>query len=399
MAIPMTRSLLLGSAFTVLSLALHLAPIWVTMLNRGHRAWDGRPLGQDYISHVIEEHRAGPDMSFRRRPLTTWCIDALSSSGLTPKAAFMAWGFGLFLLSGLLIHRLALHHGTAPPHALFAQAAFHLSPTVLCAWFEPMYTYDEPLQYAAFLLGWHAVLKGRTGAAIAALTVALIAHETTLFLLPVIAMQPDRSRRARWLTAAMPVALFLLFLGILLPAAGLTAPAAADATDRLGTIAFNFSTPAMARETIGYLLMTLLLPSALLWRSRGRRTRSPQALRAFWIALALNTLAVLVAAKAREARVLALPLLLGWPLLGSAIAEELSLLQATRWTPWRMLALIPGTAAAYALARFAFPLSTNVQGDNLWHELLAVQLAATVLLIWSGRSGSRPLAAQLEVAA
>ncbi|MFN3875664.1 MAG: hypothetical protein ACK4L7_07115, partial [Flavobacteriales bacterium] len=122
-------------------------------------------------------------------------------------------------------------------------------------------------------------------------------------------------------------------------------------------------------------------------------------LKAFWVALAANTLAVLVAAKAREARVLALPLAIGWPLLGAAIADELQ-----RQGGWRALlgalgrpaaagALLLLAMALYVLARAAFPLSTNVQGDNLWHELLALQLAAVAALGWRGRGRSAPVAA------
>lgn len=398
------RSLLLGLALTTFSLALHFLPIWVTMLNRGPVAWDGAPLTQDYIAQVIEDHRSGPDISFRRRPLTTWCLDALSSTGIAPKTAFVAWGFALFFLSGLLIRALALSAGSGGLQASIAQAAFHLSPTVLCAWFDPMYTYDEPLQYAAFLAALLAAMCRQNILAVLAMAVSLIAHETSAFLLPAFLLLPNTSWKLRWTLAAAPIALFILFLIVFLPSAGIASDSAHDALLRLETLAFNFSSPAMAAETIGYLLMTLLLPTVLLLRTNRDGTSQPWLMRAFWIALVLNTAAVLVAAKAREARVFALPLLLGWPLLGAAISAQLDRLGGLRavWRllrrPLRMALLICGVLAIHVAVRHFFPLSTNVPGDNLWHEYLSAQLVAVAALLWLER-GSAPRPPQLEVPA
>ncbi len=399
----MNRSLLLGLALTALSLGLHFAPIWVTMLNRGPVAWDKQPLAQDYLVEVIDLHRSGSDMSFRRRPLTTWCVDAIAASGLGAKAAFILWGFSLFLAAGMLVHALARALGSSQPQALVAQAAFHLSPTVLCAWFEPMYTYDEPLQYAAFLLALLAAWRGHALAAALCMAISIIAHETSLLLLPALAAVPRHSPAARWVLMIAPPVLFAAFLLAFLPAAGIASSSAGDALARLGTIGFNFSNAAMAGETVGYLLMTLLFPALLLWRS-GRRGASPGLTRAFWIALALNTAAVLWAAKAREARVFALPLLIAWPLLGKALADV-----AAAFGGWRVLLkrclkprilalLTIGSAAAYLAVRRAFVLSSNVPGDNLWHEFLALALVLSAALLLA-RPRSEALAPQLEVPA
>jgi hypothetical protein len=398
----MRRGILLGLALTALSIALHFAPIWVTMLNRGPVTWDGQPLAQDLIAHIIEEHRAGSDMSFRRRPLTTWCVDALTTLGLSPKIAFVSLGFGLFLVCGLLVRRIARLLSSTDQQADIAQAAFHLSPTVLCAWFEPMYTYDEPLQYVAFLIAFAAAWQGRVALASIAMAVSLIAHETSLFLLPAFLAIPRLSRNARWILMLAPALLFALFLIIFLPTARLVEHSANDAVARLGTAAFNFSSWAMAGETLGYALIVLLVPVVLLWRSAASASEDQRRLlRAFWIALIVNSLAVLVAAKAREARVFALPLLIAWPLLGWVLTDAL-----VRRGGWRLLlaplrkplpAVLFSIAAAgiYMLTRAVFLLSTNVAGDNLWHEFLALHISAIALLSW--RAGSRPLPAKLEV--
>ncbi|MBK7944123.1 MAG: hypothetical protein IPJ85_01915 [Flavobacteriales bacterium] len=389
----MTRSILLGLALTALSLALHFAPIWVTMLNRGAMAWDGQPIGQDYIAQIIDDHRSGSDISFRRRPLTTWCINSMTATGMPPKSAFMLWSFGLFFLCGLLIRRIAQLLGSSHAQATIAQAIFHLSPTVLFAWFEPMYTYDEPLQYAAFLIAFAAAWQGRVVLSSIAMALSLIAHETSIFLLPSFAMIPGLSRNSRWALLITPLLLFALFLVSFLPAAGLADHAANDAYTRLGTLAFNFGTWTMAGETIGYALLVLLLPCTLLWcYMRGAAPDERKLLRAFMIALVLNALAVLVAAKAREARVFALPLLLAWPLLGKAIVQWIEAyggwnrLFAAMRKPLVFAALVAATTLMYLITRYAFVLSTNVAGDNPWHEFLAVQIVVAVLISWRAHS-------------
>ena len=83
------NSVLLGLVLSAFSLALHFAPVWVTMLNRGAQTWDGELLAKDYIETMIDEHRSGSDISFRRRPLTTWCVDTLHEVGIPPKLSLI----------------------------------------------------------------------------------------------------------------------------------------------------------------------------------------------------------------------------------------------------------------------------------------------------------------------
>lgn len=391
----MRKSILLGLVMTGFSLALHFAPIWVTMLNRGAQSWDGEPLNGDYIEEMVEDHRSGTDFSFRRRPLTTWCIDGLGAIGIPPKTAFIAIGFVFFLFSGVVVHRLARDLGSSQDQALTAQAFFHASPTVLFAWFDPMYSYDEPIQYAALIGAFLAAQHGRTWITIAALTVALIAHETSVLLFPAFILLLRPNTRRTILTVALPVILFILFLAAYLSAAEITDLSAADAVSRLGTLAFNFSDPTMTAETLCYLVLTLVLPVFLLARYARTTPISPEErerLKAFWIALALNTALVLIAAKAREARVFALPLILAWPLLGKAWTAEME-----RHGGWQGLAApfsridvaVLFLAFAVALAwvvGHVFVLSTGIQQDNLFHEYLVAELLFIAACLISDRA-------------
>ena len=364
------------------------------MLNRGHETWDGQPLPHDYIEQCIQEHRQGAEVAFARRPLTTWSVDAMAGLGLPVKAAFIFLGFGLFLFAGLLIHRVAGQLGASPGEALIAQAAFHLSPTVLFAWFDPMYTYDEPIQYAALLIALLALLRGQHLAFILSFTVAVIARETSAILLPGLAWLTRDQWRRSWPALVAPLGLFALFAFWIIQHQGIADSTIADLGGRLGFFGFNFGTWSMAGESLSYLVLVLALPVFLLYRYGRSGKPSPQdraQLQAFWVTLVLNTLVVLVAAKAREARLFALPMILGWPLLGKAVLAEIN----RAGTPHSFLAFLrkPLWAAEFALkaavlsyAVFAlFSLSTGIEQDNLFHEYLIAELLAILICMYADR--------------
>lgn len=381
----MKRSVYLGLALTALSLALHFAPIWENMLNRGAETWDEQPLPYDYLETVIAAHSDGSDPAFARRPLTTWSIGALNAIGLTPKQGFITIGLLGFLLSGMLVFGLARQVGAGERTALLSQALFHGSPTVLMAWFDPLYTYDEPLQYAALLLALLLLLRARWVAFAMAFAVALLARETSLLLLPVfVLLAPDR--RAALLAGLLGVAVLAVWLA--LAPMGASAPElTADLARRSGYAALNFSR-ARIGETIGFLLLVLALP--LFVALRGPSAVPAPWRRGFLLALLLNTPLVLVGAYAREARLLALPLIVLWPWLGAALHAEVQVLGGWRaalkalLAPWKAFALIVlGVGITFAAYR-GFRLTAGWPQDNLFHEMLIAQLLLAAALVLAG---------------
>lgn len=381
----MQRSLLLGLALTALSLALHFAPVWENMLNRGAETWDEQPLPYDYLETVIAAHSDGSDPAFARRPLTTWGIRALRAAGLAPKQAFILIGALGFLLAGLLVFRIARQVGATEGGALLSQALFHGSPTVLMAWFDPLYTYDEPLQYAALLLALLLLLRARWAPFALACALALLARETSLLLLPAFVLLAPR-RRAALVAALIAVAAFLTWLA-LAPLGASASELTADLARRSGYAALNLSTARLG-ETIGFLLLVLALPVFLATR---RSTPVPAAWRrAFLLVLLLNTVLVLVGAYAREARLFALPLILLWPWLGTALMAEARALGGWRAAcrslrvPWKAIMLVLLGVGITLAAYRGFRLTAGWQQDNLFHEALIAQLLLMAAFVLAG---------------
>jgi hypothetical protein len=372
----MTRSLLLGLALTAFSLALHFLPIWENMLNRGAETWDEQPLPYDYIETVIAVHGDGSDPAFARRPWTTISIAALTAIGLTPKQAFIAVGLIGFFIAGALVFLIAMRLGLGERSALWSQALFHLSPTVLCAWFDPLYTYDEPIQYAAVLVALLALLHQRWIVYVPALMIALMARETSLLLLPACILIASK-RKLTIIASLVSVALFIAWL-MIAPHGTSVSALSTDLARRADYLSFNFSAERIG-ETIGFLVLVLALPLFLLIRQR--IALPPAWFRGFIMVLALNVPLVLVGGYAREARLFALPLVIAWPWLGTVLQAELD--QHCGWTgllgvfrsPVNALLLIAATAIITVGTYAGFTLTATGQADNLFHEMLIAQLA------------------------
>lgn len=390
------NSLLVGLAMTTISLALHFAPVWVNMLNRGSVTWEGQPLPHDFIVDCILEHSETGEPAFQRRPLTTWGIAALEGIGVPPATAFILLGFALFFIAGLLVHRLVRSFGSTPKQALIAQLLFHASPTVLFAWFDPMYTYDEPIQYVALLVSLIAVLRKHVALFIGAFTIALIARETSVILLPAFAYLVGYPRRKDIVMLLAPLVLLAVFLFFYLPYVHAELATFADIITRYRFLAFNFSDAKMTGESLSYLVMTLALPVFLLARFSRTKNCSEEdrrLIRAFWTTVVLNTMAVLIAAKAREARLFALPMIIGWPLFGQALVAEVERHQDLKQLlsflkdPLLLVCLVAIVIGLYFGVHFVFRLSTGIQQDNLFHEYLIAELVfiAACLLADAGR--------------
>lgn len=380
---------------TALSLAIHFAPPLNSTLNMSNEDWNtgGDLVSSDHIAHMLEFHRSG-DPAFIRRPLTTWCMDGLVAIGVPPVLSFLLCGFLLFMVAGVMVYRAAGSMGADQGQATAAQVLFHLTPTVLFAYFAPIYSYDEPLQYVLLLIALASFSAGRSWAFIVAFALAMVARESSLLLLPSIAyLALSGEREARWRTLIMlvaPAVLYAAFLAFYLNHIGLDHGAEAEMGSRMSLFEENFKNGDMAGESLCFLFLALGLPLFLI----GRYVLLPecpaphkQRVRAMLIALLLNTAVVLVATKAREARLFALPLIFVFPLLGHAWHAEMARHQGFRGVfhslrRWDLALLFLFAGSLVVLvADHVFVLSNGVASENLFHEVFIGQ-ALFMLCCW-----------------
>ena len=419
----------IGLLMSTLGLGIHLAPPLNSMLSGPNEKWNpgGIVASQEYIAYNIEVHRS-VEPAFIKRPLTTWCLDALISVGLSPAWSFILFGFVLFFIAGVLVYHAALVAGLEHREALLAQVAFHALPTVVFAFFAPIYSYDEPLQYVALLLSFLAFQRKRFPWFILWFCVAMLARETSALLIPSLlwlnhASSPnDRARStgasgwgrlAGMIAIGSPLLIYVLFLAFYLPHSGIVESSRSDLGGRLSFFDSNFKDGDMAGESLSYCYLALGLPLFLLGRYAISSECLPQyqrLIRAVLIALVVNTAAVFVAAKAREARLFALPLLLVLPLLGRVWLVELRrhggfvrmLGFFKRWD-YALVFLLSG-GLLMLVSDHVFSLSDGVPSENLFHEYFMVQSLFIVCCLLSdfyqraaGRRKPRVLATEIEV--
>ncbi len=381
-----------GAFMVALSLGIHLAPQLNSQLSMSNEEWnpEERLVSDDYMAYLVEVHRS-VEPAFAKRPVTTGILDALAATDMPLTWAFILIGFGLVLIAGVLVRYCALSAGLSIEDAWRAQVIFHLLPTIFFLYFAPIYSYDEPLQYVLLLLALRAFLTKRFLLFTLLLSMAMLARETSLLLFPSFAwllwnganeQQTTIKRWARIIMLAAPLTAYVIFLWLYLPHAGLVEDSGSDLAGRLQFFDENFKNGDMAGESLCFAFLALGLPCFLLARYALGEVCTPEHLRwikAFLIALVLNTAVVFAATKAREARLFALPLLLVLPLLGRVWSVELA--RHGGWggmfrfmRQWHYVLLFGLFAGILVLiTEHVFILSDGVPSENLFHEYFLAQ--------------------------
>ena len=372
-----------SSALFVLCLVWLLGLLWM------HRT----PGKEGMMTHqalrsTLDYHRSLP--VFAARPLTSGAVTVLSKWTEIDETRVLALLNPLLMaISACLIYALALSWGADPKRAWIATALYLFSFTNLFAFVPPIYTYDEPLQVVTMLAAcWclprPSVLGQKNGelpavpsynipyALLAGLWMGLSlwARESGLLLFPVLAglYLPYASKQERiGLGITLLVAVGVLVLGRLATGPTTTSGDLWQWQARFSNLQANFRNTNYTVETLVGIFLVLAWPLVLLRRLLGK-------LRFFTLglvaSLVVNTLLVLFMAKAREARLFALPLLLIWPLLGLRRYN----LQGFKWqpSPVALLILVLGVGGTAHLAWNLYQSTVGTNTDNLFREYLTL---------------------------
>lgn len=405
------RPVLLGALLTGLTFGLHVLPGMNSMLNLDapdHPAMPGL-FNTDFLRYTVEVH--GTEPAFARRPFTTWIIDAAARiGGLDIAHAFVITEFMLLFVSGLLLYRLARILGTPQGAALLTMVAYHLSFSVLSAWFPPIYTYDEPLQYCLLFTALSALVQRRWWVFALLFAAASCVRESSLLLLPSLFLfLSDGAWRPRsWATGSnvtralafgLPAVVAVLFAWWYTRHIGAEAAMAGDLAGRDSFFEHNTADAAMTWETLIYLYMAIGLPAFVLFATGTSGTTSDphrtSFRHAFIVAVVINTLVVILSTKAREARLFALPLVFAWPLLGRHLQEHWkdlidprALRTALRRWPYS-LALLFGAGLLVLIVDHGWELSDGNASGNLWHEYFLLQSLVILTSVLVRRASAR----------
>lgn len=272
------------------------------------------------ISETVNLHEQwGP---FAKRPLVTSLVRSIEArlSVEVTTAFILAVFFQLLIVAWALTY--ATKKITSDPLPVLSLLPFAASFTILFAFFAPIYSYDELIQYTFIFLAL-ACLKEQPRAAALLLCLAGIARETTLLTLPGFSLLA----LGRWTNVsrrdAIKAAMVFLFPAIFMYAYNRFFPFP-DMSTRFDHWKFNFQDTRHTVETFISFFLAIVPVFFLAFLSNWKKTSiSNSYISAFWLTLLINTPIVLVASLARESRLFALPLVFLWPMAGRWLFEAL----------------------------------------------------------------------------
>ena len=373
--------------FVMLIYGIHMLPISDSMLNENNTK-----LSHVFLASQIRYHQEFAP--FARRPLTSLLIEGSSGIfGITLGESFVLVNLLLLFISGLLIYKISLRLRATKGQALFNQVAYFLTFSILFAFFPPVFSYDEPLQYCLIMLGILALIQDKWRYYVPLFLMATIARESTVFLIPGLAVifsglslktinKATSLVKKKLFLLFLPIPLYVIYLGIFIWASGIWHETSEVAANRLSCYFQNFGTFASAVESV--VSFFLVFGPSLYFLYMGKKswilsTLEKKYVRAFLLAVAINTPIVMAATLARETRLFALPLIFLWPLAGQLLGKELALLMKPGLyldciKNWRYCLFLGVLCIINYMVSFQLYVPSFPSKDNFFNEYLFVLL-------------------------
>jgi hypothetical protein len=377
---------ILAIALTIATFSMHFGKRADSMINDKNNV-----ISEAYLQYVVDVHKLDP--TFTRRPLTTLLIESCASAfKITTGLSFILVNFSLLCLAGILLYKLSEKLGSSFKACVVNMTVFFLCFSNLYAFFPPVYSYDEPLQYCLIFAALIFFFDKKWILFTLTFSVALIARESTMILLPGLALlmveMPirlkslfSRSYIRTGLLLALPLICYLIFLFSYTAYIDHAQIPQSTSYGRLAHFWINFGSPEAAIESFFSAFVVLGVPVYLIishFKNSGFSSEQKKIIQAFVVTLVINTLIVLLTTKARESRLFALPLFFIWPFFGTFFREEIKTICAAEnylllFKKWSYLLLFLFLNALNYLVSFKVYKTTG-GGDDYFREYLFVVL-------------------------
>ena len=377
--------LILGLVFFIFK--IHMSSEVDSMLNERNSI-----ISNGFLTSQITYHKEFAP--FARRPLTTYLIEKSSEwFDITLGKAFVWVNFFLMFLSGILLFRISHLMRSGFLKGILNIIIYFLSFSVLFAFFPPLFSYDEPLQYCFIFAGLACYLKRQWAGYVLWFTAAMVARENTALLILGLAFSaPGVLPNFRKIFAianlrgnlliALPLLLYLIFIVFFIETYELWKGTQHEFQVRFLAFLDNFTDIRSSIETIISIVLTLGNFIYFLFSSKRDHQASEiekTFVNAFILSCILNTLVVLVAAFAREARLFSLPLVFLWPLMAQYCSREIKLLLTFKvylkcFARWKYCITFGIISVVNYVISFKIYMPSFPSGDNYFNEYLFVSL-------------------------
>ncbi len=311
---------------------LHMLKSMDSMLNENNSR-----ISNGFLTSQIKYHEEFAP--FARRPLTSWFIEGTSKSfDLKLGYSFILVNFFFLFLSGVFVFMVSRKIGASQLQAYGNLFAYFLSYSILFSFFPPVFSYDEPIQYCCILLAFLALLERKWLLYIVLFTLALIARETSVLLLPGLIYIFGRTQNNNAIRTfsldiknsgliVLPVLFYGAFLAFYLSSTNSWSVTQGELSQRFSCFLANFESEKNSVESITSFFLaigTFFYLAIFALKSIALTITHKKYLHAFLLTLALNSPIVFLTAFARESRLFALPLFFIWPLVAQLIEGHFS---------------------------------------------------------------------------
>ena len=390
---------------TLFSFYLHIVPGTNTMINY---VGENQPKDEKFIvtdgflPWAVDYHKTLPD--FKARPITTFFIEKFVSwFNVRISIAFVWINFLFTFFNGFLVYYLAKLYALSNKQAIISSVFFYTSFSVLLAYFVPIATYDEPIQYFFIFFIFIFLKLKKHVFFVGSFALAIITRENSLLLLPAIFLfLMDINFKSIWkekssfifsvIISGIPV---LIYVGYLIYYYKLN-PQLISETKEIMTLRFslyekNFRNVENISRTLLSFSSVYILPSFLLMFYRiqhPERLLGNTLFSVFYLTFFINTFIVSVAVFTEESRVFTLPLLTIFPLFGKITSELIVFSQPFfhyLMCSKRIIVLFVTTSLAWLLFEQLYKLTNFNMSDNLYREYNTISVFFIVLVLLYSR--------------
>ncbi len=256
---------------------------------------------------------------FYRRPLMYRLQMQLFTWGIPYQFSFVSIAWMAMFVSGLLLCNIAKHLGAREKLLPWVLGVYYTHFTIVFAFFDSMSTYDEPLMYLCLTLAFSVLLRKGLWYSFPFFLLAGIGRESSFFFLPLLFFYDfGQSLRNRIVFCVGLLLAYFLYLRWYLPPELAAQSKTFLWQDRPFAWKQNFRNGYEAIQSLLCMFLSTGIPLFVLHAIRKAVDRSEKLntiLRFTLLLLVANNIIVLTFGLAAEARLFALPLILGWPLM------------------------------------------------------------------------------------
>ncbi len=397
------HAILICFTLTLFVFGIHILPTNNTMINYTSTDASNRfQIEDEFINWAVNYHST--NLEFKKRQLTTFLIKIVSKSlNVRLSVAFCVVNFTFLLLSGMMLFYLSLLYKLSINEAIVSIVFFYLSFSVLFAYFIPIATYDEPIQYFMVIVSFFFLKRKKFFFFILSISIAVISRETTLLLFPSLfffvlndyksILKERKKLLLSFIYLGLPVIIYFFYVywfygqnqDIIVESSHIL-------TEKFLTYKRNFQDTNYTLQSLLSLFSVVFLPLFIIYH---RRKIIPDYMKKAWIlTFVINTTLIIIAVNAEESRVFYLPFLLILPLMGRLIKEMIKLKKSdllAMLAPFNLFIIITTVIGSWLIFTKLYELTDLNMNQNLYIEYNTLSVLFVVLVLLKYRNNKRSL--------